>query len=78
MQETIRDGQFIRSFKVELYHSGLLKKTVEGSSIGRKRIITFPGEQVDQVKIICTGTSGEMNLQNVAAYHIAEQLLEKK
>ncbi len=78
LQETIIDGQFIRSFKVELYHSGVLIKTVEGSSIGRKRILTFPGEQVDQVKIICSGTSDQMNLQNVAAYHIAEQLLEKK
>jgi alpha-L-fucosidase len=54
----------------------LLKK-LEGKTIGKKRIITFPAIELKQIVVYIPDQKGPTALGEIEAYHIDENLLEK-
>jgi len=67
LQEDIKNGQFCESFTIDL---GDTKLT--GTTIGRKRIITFPAHAVSKISISTKGKSGKpVKLKPVQAYFIS-------
>ncbi len=76
LNENIKEGQHIRKFSVELYDGLLLKYKISGTSIGRKRILTFPSQVIDNLNITIEASTGSPYIHNVEAYHIPENLIE--
>jgi len=77
LREAIHLGQTIRRFKVVLYYGSREVREIEGSSIGRKRILTFPETNITSFKVFLKDAKGNDNVSGVAAYRIDEQLIEK-
>ncbi len=77
LEEPIELGQRISSFTI-LFNDGKEKVgEVGGTTVGRKRIITFPAESFDSFTIIINSAKAPPLLSEVAAYLIDERLVEK-
>ena len=74
-REAIWLGQTIRRFKIVLYNGTKVIREIQGSSVGRKRIITFPTETVTSFRVYVADARGNDNISGVAAYLLAENLL---
>ena len=78
LQECIRLGQTVKKFEVTLETgNGTTVQTVSGTTIGRKRILTFPTALVSSITIKIKETTGNVNLSEIGAYKISDNLIEK-
>ena len=77
LREAIHLGQTVRHFKIELMHFNNKVGEIEGTTIGRKRILTFPSQQVTSFHVYLDDKRGNDNVSGVAAYLIEEKLVEK-
>jgi len=50
---------------------------INGTTIGRRRILTFPAKTITSFKVYLVDRSGNDNVSRMAAYLIDEKLLEK-
>jgi alpha-L-fucosidase len=78
LREAIHLGQTVRQFRVALYNNNKLVKEIPGTTVGRKRILTFPAETITSFKVFLNDAKGNDNISGVAAYLINETLLEKQ
>ena len=78
LRESMFEGQNCRQFRIWLRDEkrGLIK-TIEGTTIGTKRIITFPSLSVSYINLSITGQSLETWITEIEAYLIDEKLIEK-
>lgn len=77
MREAIHLGQTVRHFKIELMRFNNKVGEIEGTTIGRKRILTFPSQQVTSFHVYLDDKKDNDNVSGVAAYLIDEKLVEK-
>ncbi|MBL7729955.1 MAG: alpha-L-fucosidase [Chitinophagaceae bacterium] len=77
LREAIHKGQSVRSFRIMLYNGKTQVGMVKGTSIGRKRILTFPAKKITSFRVYLDDAKGQDNISGVAAYLVDEQLLEK-
>jgi len=77
LREPIQLGQRVKSFSVELLNKGKVVYQMEGTTIGNKRILTFPRTEADGVRIVIKSARAPAVLNRFAAYLIDEKLLEK-
>ncbi|MEP7322526.1 MAG: alpha-L-fucosidase, partial [Saprospiraceae bacterium] len=77
LKENIREGQFIRNFKIDLFEGAQLIHTINGTSIGRKRILTFPELKATSFQLVIDEASGKEKISSIKAYHIENTLVEK-
>ncbi|HXL55981.1 MAG TPA: alpha-L-fucosidase [Chitinophagaceae bacterium] len=77
LQEPIQMGQRIKSFSIHLKNKNGLIKEIKGTTIGRKRIITFPAIKADSFYIKITDAKATPLISEVAAYKIDDGLIEK-
>lgn len=77
LREAIQLGQNIRKFRIVFYTGKQVTGEWSGSSVGRKRIISFPARSVTSFRVYLEDATGTDNIIGVAAYRISEQLLEK-
>ena len=78
LQEPIQLGQRIIKFRVLLQDkNGVILKEVPGTTIGRKRILSFPAVTASSIQVIIDDAKAIPLISEVAAYHIAEELIEK-
>ena len=76
IKENIRDGQSVEQFFIQL----LTPKTLEsfmGSTIGNKRIFTFPIANADDIFVYFIDSKGKVEIAEIEAYLIDESLVEK-
>jgi alpha-L-fucosidase len=76
LREAIHLGQTVRKFSVVLYNGETKVGEIVGTSIGRKRILTFPAKTVTSFKVFIVDAKGNDNVSGVAAYLIDEKLVE--
>jgi alpha-L-fucosidase len=50
---------------------------IPGTSVGRKRILTFPAATITSFKVYLVDAKGNDNVSGIAAYLIDEKLIEK-
>ena len=50
---------------------------IKGTSVGRKRILTFPVKNITSFRINLEDARGEDNISGISAYLIDEKLVEK-
>jgi len=77
LQEPIQMGQRIKAFNIILKKDGKEIQTIAGTTIGKKRIITFPATEVDGFTIVITDAKTTPLISEIGAYHIDESLVEK-
>ena len=77
LREAIHLGQTIRKFSVVLYNGNKMIKEIPGTSVGRKRILTFPATTINSFKVYLVDAQGNDNVSGVAAYLIDEGLVDK-
>lgn len=78
LQEPIELGQRVISFSVQLKKNGSVVKEISATTIGRKRILTFPAEEADAVDVVIKDSKATPYLKQVAVYKIADNLVEKE
>ena len=77
MKEAIQFGQTVRKFTIVFYKDNKSIGEIKGTSIGRKRILTFPAKNITSFRVYLEDARGSDNISGVTAYLIDEKLLEK-
>ncbi|HET6722774.1 MAG TPA: alpha-L-fucosidase [Chitinophagaceae bacterium] len=77
LREAIHLGQTIESFKIVLINNTQVVTEINGTTIGRKRIVTFPVQTITSFKVILKDRFGNDNVSGVSAYLLDEKLVEK-
>lgn len=75
LQEDITRGQRMESFTVEALTDGTWQKVAQGTTIGYKRLLTFPAVKASAIKINVKESRGKAHVSRVAAFY-AEPLAE--
>jgi alpha-L-fucosidase len=78
LREAIHLGQSVENFKIILFNKNQPAGEISGTTIGRKRILTFPAQTITSFKVYLTDRYGNDNVSGVAAYLVDEGLVEKK
>ena len=79
LRENLKYGQHCEEFELMLIDAkGELVKKVQGTTIGRCRIITFPSVTVSKIHLGIVKQIGMTNINALEAYFLAEELIEKK
>jgi alpha-L-fucosidase len=77
LREAIRLGQTVRKFRILLYNGDKPVQEIPGTSVGRKRILTFPATTITSFRVYLEDAQGNDNISGVAAYLIDEKLVEQ-
>lgn len=77
LKEAIHLGQTIRRFSIVLYNNDKPIGEVQGTSIGRKRILTFPSRTITSFRVYLEDAKGNDNITGIAAYLLDEKQVEK-
>jgi alpha-L-fucosidase len=77
VKETIQSGQKIKSFTIRLKKGGQIVKELEGTTVGRKRILSFETVEADAIELTVTDAKSKPSLTEVSAYKIDDGLIEK-
>lgn len=77
LSEPIKMGQRIISFNISIINNNKTVKQIEGTTIGRKRILTFSAVEADSLKINITNAKATPLLSEVKMYLINENLVEQ-
>ena len=77
LREAIHLGQSIRKFKIVFYRDNKFVSEMAGTSVGRKRILTFPAKNVNSFRVYLDDAQGSDNVSAVSAYMIDEKLVEQ-
>ena len=77
LQENIRMGQRIKSAKLELLNGSQVVKELDVTTIGRKRILTFPVQEVSAISLVVKEAKDVPLISEMSVYLIDERLVEK-
>ena len=79
LKEQLKNGQHCAQFKLLLFNKAdQLVKEIEGSTIGNKRILTFPAVDINTIELTILQQDGVTAVCEIAAYLIDENLIEHK
>ena len=77
LREAIHLGQSIRRFSIIFYNENKVAiGEIKGTSVGRKRILTFPAITITSFRVYLDDAEGNDNISGIAAYLIDEKLIE--
>ena len=68
-RENILLGQRVVSFKIEINDKGKWKKIKEGSTIGNKRILTFPHIETNNIRLTILGSKATPQISEFEIYN---------
>lgn len=77
LREAIHLGQTIRKFNIVMYNGTKVARKISGTTVGRKRILTFKATNITSFTVYLEDAKGNDNIIGVAAYLIDEKLIEK-
>ena len=77
LREAIHLGQSIENFKIVLLNNAHIVYEINGTTVGRKRILTFPVQTITSFKVILKDRFGNDNVSGIAAYLLDEKLVEQ-
>ncbi|MBS1642084.1 MAG: alpha-L-fucosidase [Bacteroidetes bacterium] len=78
LKENMKNGQLIKQATVSISNNGEIVKQIFITTVGRKRILTFPAVNANEVVIVITHAKAKPALQNIEGYLIDESLIEKQ
>jgi alpha-L-fucosidase len=68
LQENIREGQRVESFRLDIFENGNWRQVAEGKTIGYKRILCFEKTTVQKVRIVITSSRSNPQLSELGLY----------
>ncbi len=77
VNEPVEYGQRVKKFSIQFNKGNDIVKQIEGTTIGRKRILTFDATEADSFVIVINDAKAKPLLESVSAYLIDEKLIEK-
>ena len=78
LKEFLQNGQSVAAFHISLYDDNNNKiKEIKATTIGRKRILTFPAESVKKLELTIDKEDAPASLTEIEAYKIDDSLIEK-
>jgi alpha-L-fucosidase len=78
LRENIKNGQRCAAFKLLLFNAkSELVKEINGTTIGRKRIISFAGANVATIELTIENQHGATEIAEIEGYLIDENLIEQ-
>lgn len=77
LKENMNNGQVIKDATVTITNKGEVVKQIAVTTVGRKRILTFPTVDATEVVIVITHAKAKPELQSIEGYLIDEGLIEK-
>jgi alpha-L-fucosidase len=77
LKEKIADGQFIENADITLSNQGIVIKTLNVTTIGHQRIISFPSTSITELSVVINKSKAKPKLLAIEAYAIPENLIEK-
>lgn len=77
LKENIAEGQRIENVDIILSHHGVEVKKLNVTTVGHKRIISFPTEKITEISIVVNAAKARPRLNAVEVYQIDELLIEK-
>lgn len=77
LREAIHLGQTIRKFNIVFYRDNKAVGEIKGTSVGKKRILTFPARTITSFRVYLEDVKGSDNISGVAGYLIDDKLIEK-
>ncbi len=75
--EDYRDGERIRSYKIEGLTDGKWKTLCTGQSVGRKKIDYFPDVEASEIRIVVDKSAGVPLIRNFAVFPVFSTLTKK-
>ena len=79
LKEQLNNGQHCAQFKLMLFNKAdQLVKIIDGTTIGRKRILTFPAVDINTIELTILQQDGVTAVSEIEAYLMDESLVEKK
>jgi alpha-L-fucosidase len=75
LQEPIQMGQRVESFSIQLKNKNGSVKEIQGTTIGKKRILTFPAVDADSFELIIHDAKATPLISEIAAYKIDDDLI---
>ncbi len=78
LREPIEYGQRVKSFVITLKASNGSEEKIQGTTIGRKRILSFPSREVSQVTVQVLDAKANPVISEIGFYLIDERLIEKE
>jgi alpha-L-fucosidase len=78
LREAIEQGQHVSGFTIDLLDGVKVLQTITGTTIGRKRIITFPAKEISAVRFTVTKTKAPPLISEIEVYNISDTLVEKE
>ena len=78
LQEPVQMGQRVKAFALQLEKTDGSIQSVQGTTIGRKRILSFTALQVKNISVFITDAKAIPLLSEVNVFHIDDQLVEKE
>lgn len=77
LQEAIQYGQKVKSARLELLNGSQVVAAIDITTIGRKRILTFPVQEISAISLVVSDAKDVPLISEMAAYLIDERLVEK-
>lgn len=69
LQEYIEMGQRVKSFTVEAWNGTAFSEIAKGTTIGNKRIISFPNQQSSKIRLTINDSKAEPVLSEIQLYN---------
>ena len=78
LKENLADGQHCAKFTIKLFgENGEAIKEISGTTIGHKRILTFPEVDVNSIQFFVDEQKAPTKISSIKTYLVGEELLEK-
>ena len=77
LKEAIENGQLIKGVTVVLSNHGTEVHTIHLTTVGHKRILSFPAQEVTEVTVVVTSAKAKPQLKSIQGYLIAGELVEQ-
>jgi len=78
LKESLRKGQHCAAFKLTLFNSkNEMIKEIKGTTIGNKRILTFPAVDINTIEITILDQDGATAVSEIEGYYIEDDLTDK-
>jgi alpha-L-fucosidase len=77
LREPVEYGQRVKSFSLIIKMADGKEERVQGTTIGRKRILTFPAKNVQQIIFMVNDAKAAPVISEISFYLIDEALVEK-
>ena len=78
LKESLRKGQHCAAFKLTLFdNKNEMIKEIQGTTIGNKRILTFPAVDINTIEITILDQDGATAVSEIEGYYIEDDLTDK-